>query len=143
MDRQWRIAKAEEAFYGKVNQSAQRKPPAQTQGSLTSSLAPPRQTFRNPLQPYWQQQQQQQQALSSRDPNTMDVDRNWAQRPPIKCYNCNKEGHMACDCKSQRSIRVMMQKEIRDAHKYLNEQEAVAKDAKEIKKKDDFPAATK
>ena len=49
---------------------------------------------------------------------------------------------MAQDCKSQRSIRVMMQKEIRDAHEYLNEQEAVAKDATEIKKKEDFPAIT-
>ena len=37
----------------------------------------------------------------------------------------------------------MTQKEIRDACEYLNEQEAVAKDAKEIKKKEDFPAATK
>ena len=50
---------------------------------------------------------------------------------------------MAHDCKVQRSIRVMMQKEIRDAHKYLDKQEAVAKDAKEIKKKEDFPATTK
>ena len=69
----------------------------------------------------------------------MDVDRNQVQCPPIKCY---KEGHMACDCKLQRSIRVMMQKEIRDAHKYLDEQEAAAKDAAEIKKKEDFPAIT-
>ena len=72
----------------------------------------------------------------------MDVDRSWAQCPPIKCYNCNKEGYMACDCKVQRSVRVMMQKEIRDAHKYLNKQEAAAKDATEIKKKEDFPAIT-
>ena len=111
-DRQWRIAKAEEAFYGKVNQSAPRNPPAQTQRASSSS-APPRQTFRNPLQPYWRQQQQQQpQASSSRDPNAMDVDRNRAQCPSIKCYNCNKEGHMAHDCKAQRSVRVMTQKEI-------------------------------
>ena len=142
-DRQWRIAKAEEAFYSKVNQSASRNPPAQTQRSSSSSSAPPRQTFRNPLQPYWQQQQQNQQASSLRDPNVMDVDRNRAQRPPVKCYNCNKEGHMARDCKSQRSIRVMMQKEIRDACEYSDKQEAAAKDAKEIKKKEDFPAATK
>ena len=137
-DRQWRIVKAEEASYGKVNQSAQRNPPAQTQRS-SSSLAPLRQTFRNPLLPYWWQQKKNQQASSSRDPNMMDIDRNWAQRPPVKCYNCNKEGHMACDCKVQRSVRVMMQKEIRDACEYLDEQEAVAKDAKEIKKKEDFP----
>ena len=105
-DCQWRIAKAEEAFYGKVNQSALRNPPAQTQRQSSSSSALLRQTFRNLLQPYWwQQQQQNQQASSSRDPNVMDVDRNQAQCPPIKCYNCNKEGHMAHDCKSQRSIR--------------------------------------
>ena len=72
----------------------------------------------------------------------MDVDRNWAQHPPIKCYNCNKEGHMAHDCKAQRSVRVMTQKEIQDACEYLDEQEAVVKDAAEIKKKEDFPTIT-
>ena len=72
----------------------------------------------------------------------MDIDRSQAQHPPIKCYNCNKEGHMARDCKSQRSIRVMMQKEIQDAREYLDEQEAAAKDAEEIKKKEDFTIAT-
>ena len=36
----------------------------------------------------------------------------------------------------------MMQKEIRDAREYLDKQEAVAKDATEIKKKEDFPTAT-
>ena len=43
---------------------------------------------------------------------------------------------------NQRSIRVMTQKEIQDAHKYFNEQEAAVKDAAEIKKKEDFPAIT-
>ena len=37
----------------------------------------------------------------------------------------------------------MTQKEIRDARKYLNEQEAAAKDAEEIKKKEDFSTTTK
>ena len=127
-------------LYGKVNQSAPRKPSAQQ--SLSSSLALPRQTFRNSLQPYWQQQQQQQQASLSQDPNMMDIDRSQVQRPPIKCYNCNKKGHMAWDGKSQRSIRVMTQKKIWDACKYLNEQEAVAKDATEIRKKEDFSTVT-
>ena len=140
-DRQWRIARAKEAFYGKVNQSALRKPPAQqTSGSSSSSSALPRQTFKNLLQLYWQQQQQQQ-ALSSKDSNTMNINRNWAQHPQIKCYSCNKEGHMAHDCKLQRSIRVMTQKEIWNAWEYLDEQEAAVKDAAEIKKKEDFPAA--
>ena len=49
---------------------------------------------------------------------------------------------MAHDCKAQRSVRVMTQKEIQDACEYLNEQEAVAKDAAEIKKKEDFPVVT-
>ena len=33
----------------------------------------------------------------------------------------------------------MTQKEIQDAQEYLNKQEAAAKDAEEIKKKEDFP----
>ena len=37
----------------------------------------------------------------------------------------------------------MTQKEIQDAQEYLDEQEAAAKDAKEIKKKENFPATTK
>ena len=37
----------------------------------------------------------------------------------------------------------MTQKEIWDAHKYLDKQEAAAKDAEEIKKKEDFSATTK
>ena len=49
---------------------------------------------------------------------------------------------MAQDCKVQRSVRVMTQKEIQDAQEYLNKQEAVAKDAKEIKKKEDFSTTT-
>ena len=49
---------------------------------------------------------------------------------------------MARGCKAQRSVRVMTQKEIRDAQEYLNEQKAAAKDAKEIKKKEDFPTTT-
>ena len=73
----------------------------------------------------------------------MGIDRNQAQRPLIKCYNYNKEGHMAHNCKAQRSVRVMMQKEIWDAREYLDKQEAAAKDAEEIKKKEDFPTTTK
>ena len=49
---------------------------------------------------------------------------------------------MAQDCKGQRSVRVMMQKEIQDACEYLDEQKAAAKDAAEIKKKEDFTIAT-
>ena len=49
---------------------------------------------------------------------------------------------MAHDCKAQRSIRVMSQKGIRDAGEYLDEQEAAAKDAAEIKKKENFTNTT-
>ena len=66
MDCQWTVTRAKEAFYGKVNQSAQRKPPVTQQTSLPLLLlALPRQTFKNPLQPYWRQQQQQQQGSLS------------------------------------------------------------------------------
>ena len=70
MDHQWRVTRAKEAFYGKVNQNMQRKPPVPA-----SLSAPLRQTFRNPLQLYWQQQQQQQQSgMLLQDSNMMDVD---------------------------------------------------------------------
>ena len=45
---------------------------------------------------------------------------------------------MARDCKTQKSVRMMMQKEIQDVHEYFNEQEAMTKDYEEIEKKKDF-----
>ena len=70
MDHQWRVARAKEAFYGKVNQTAQRKPPVAQSGlsSLLSGLS--QQSFRNPLQPFWWPQQNN----SLHDSSMMNVD---------------------------------------------------------------------
>jgi hypothetical protein len=94
MDRQWRVAKTEEAFYGKVNGTV-RKPPQYGQGQKepqsgqgsSSQQGYQRQFFRNQAPP--QQAQRQNTGQPQRDPNAMDVDRNRAQRPPMKCFKCN------------------------------------------------------
>jgi len=106
-DHQWRVAKAEEAFYGKAN--AAKKP------SFQFTL--PKQELAKEWKPWqpsqWQQgnrnqaqfnQQHQYTPPTPKDPNAMDVDRNRQQRPSIKCFKCNKMGHMAQDCKTQLDI---------------------------------------
>ena len=106
MDHQWRITKAEEAFYSKVNQSALRKPPHNSQDHRCHRLR-------------WD-------------------------RPSGTCCshigssNSSNNKHHHCVIPMQ-----WMLTEIWDARKYLDKQEAAAKDAKEIKKKEDFSAATK
>jgi len=83
MDRQWKVAKTEETFYGKVNGTV-RKPPqygqqghGQEQGQASSSLQEnQRQFFRNQVLP--QHGQHQNTGQLQRDPNAMDVDRNQA-----------------------------------------------------------------
>jgi len=78
MDCQWKVAKTEEAFYGKVNGTV-RKPPqygqqGQGQGQASSSQGNQRQFFRNQEPP--QHGQRQNTGQLQRDPNAMDVDRN-------------------------------------------------------------------
>ena len=76
-----------------------------------------------------------------KDPNTMDVDRTQECRPPIKCYKCQKMGHMMKDCQAPFNICNMTYKELQD---HFEQAEAAKKDrdtirAKEQKKKD-FPS---
>ena len=107
IDRQWRISKAEEAFYGKTNQSsAARKPPQSQAGtprvqndSWSSYNSYGQEGYQN-----WNQQSGsvtvlcQDNRSGQKDPNAMDVDRMQECRPPVKCYKCQKMGHMMKDC---------------------------------------------
>ena len=45
IDRQWRITKAEEAFYGKANQSGAARKPPQSQAGTTLERNAPRQSY--------------------------------------------------------------------------------------------------
>jgi len=83
MDHQWKVARTEESFYGKVNGTV-RKPPqhsqqGQGQGQGQASLSQQgyqQQFFRNQMLPQYGQRQNTGQP--QRDPNAMDVDRNQA-----------------------------------------------------------------
>ena len=71
----------------------------------------------------------------------MDVDCTQEWRPPIKCYKCQKMGHMMKDCRAQFKIRNMTYEEL---HDHFEQAEAAKKDtdvirAKEQKEKD-FPS---
>ena len=137
MDRQWRVAKTEEAFYGKVNGTV-RKPPQYGQGQKEpqSRQGYQWQFFRNQAPP--QHGQRQNIGQPQRDPNAMDVDRSQARRPPMKCFKCNGLGHMAKDCRRQLDVRGMTYDEMAE---YF-EAAAAAKDHEELAKKKDFPAST-
>ena len=78
-----------------------------------------------------------------KDPNAMDVDRTQEQRPPIKCYKCQKLGHMMKDCKAPFNIWNMMYEELRD---HFDQAKVAKKDRDAIHAKEkaqqDFPAAT-
>ena len=78
-----------------------------------------------------------------KDPNVMDVDWTQEQRPLVKCYKCQKMGHMMKDCRTPFNIRNMTYKEL---HDHFEQAEVAKKDrdairAKEQKEKD-FPTAT-
>ena len=139
VDRQWRVAKAEEAFYNRANGSAAKKEadkpkeakpnqPCQNNGQYTCAWQP--RTFQIKPQATGNQQGN---AAGQKDPNAMDVDRsNWRKRPPIKCYNCQGTGHMARDCTQERKARQMTYAEMKD---YIEQQEALRKDKEESDRK--------
>ena len=81
--------------------------------------------------------------LGQKDPNAMDVDCTQEQRPPIKCYKCQKLGHMMKDCRAPFNIRTMTYKEL---HDHFDQAEVAKKDREAIHAKEkaqqDFPAAT-
>ena len=153
IDRQWWISKAEEAFYGKTNQSGAARKPPQSQAGMPGVRNDSQPSYNSYRQGGYQNQGQsstrsvmaprQDNRLEQKDPNTMDVDHTQEWRPLIKCYKCQKLGHMMKDCRAPFNIRNMMYKEL---HDHFEQAEAVKKDrdairAKEQKEKD-FPAAT-
>ena len=63
----------------------------------------------------------------------MDVDRTQERRPPIKCYKCQKMGHMMKDCIAPFNIRNMTYEELRD---HFEQAEAAKKDRDAIRAKE-------
>ena len=93
VDRQWRVAKAEEAFYNKANGSATKKEADKPKEAKPNQLRQSNGQYQCAWQPRTFQLgptptgNQQGNAPGQKDPNAMDVDRsNWGKRPPI----CNK-----------------------------------------------------
>jgi len=134
MDRQWKIAKTKETFYGKVNRTV-RKPPQygqQGQGygqekASSSQQGYQQQFFRNQVPP--QHGQHQNTGQPQRDPNAMDVDRNQARRPPLKCFKCNRLGHMARDCQRQLDVRGMTYDQMAEYFEEMNAAQRTAKNS--------------
>ena len=136
IDRQWRVAKAEEAFYNRANESATKKEtdksketrpnqPHQNNSQYTHAWQPRTFQLRPPAAG-----SNQGNATGQNNPNTMDVDiTNWGKRSPIKCYNCQGTGHMARNCRNERRARQMTYAEMKD---YIKQQEAQRKDKEEI-----------
>ena len=152
IDRQWRITKAEEAFYGKANQSGSVRKPLQNQAGTSSERNAPRSTYNNYGQGGYQNRSQpsgsvmaphQDNRSEQKDPNAMDVDRTQEWRPPIKCYKCQKLGHMMKDCRAPFNIRNMTYEELQE---HFDQAEAAKKDREAIHTKEkaqqDFPVTT-
>ena len=139
VDRQWRVAKAEEAFYNRANSSTTKKEtdkpketrpnqPRQGNGQYTKAWQP--RTFQLAPQGTGTNQGN---ATGQKDPNAMNVDwSNWGKRPPIKCYNCQGTEHMACDCQNKRKVRQMTYSQMKE---YIEQQEALKKDKEETDRK--------
>ena len=151
IDRQWRITKAEEAFYGKANQSGAVRKPPQSQASTLGVQNDSRQ-YNSYGQSGYQNRSQQSGSVTAlrqeykpgqKDPNAMDVDHTQERRPPIKYYKCQKMGHMMKDCRAPFNIRNMMYKELRN---HFKQAEAAKKDRDAIRVKEqkekDFPGTT-
>ena len=152
IDRQWRITKAEEAFYGKANQGGSVRKSPQSQAGTPRVQNDSQQSYNNYGQGGYQNRGQtssgsataprQDNRSGQKDSNAMDVDRTQEHRPSIKCYKCQKMGHMMKDCRAPFNIRNMTYEELRD---HFEQAEAAKKDrdairAKEQKEKD-FPGA--
>ena len=143
MDHQWRVVKAEEAFYTRTNQAQAAKKPQQQFGQESSAQGA-RPYFRSNAPTFPARPAAPAQPTVPKDPNAMDVDRGrqqpqQARRPLGKCFKCNGQGHYARDCRSKLDVRAMSYEEMRD---YFEQAEAARKDREEIRRKEDFVNAT-
>ena len=145
--------KAEEAFYGKANQSGSSRKPPSNQAGTPGVRNDSRTSYNNYGQGGYQNRSQtssgsamaphQDTRSGQKDPNAMDLNRTQERRPPIKCYKCQKLGHMMKDCRAPFNIRNMTYEELRD---HFDQTEMAKKDREAIHTKEkaqqDFPPAT-
>ena len=139
VDRQWRVAKAEEAFYSRANSSTAKKEADKPKETRPNQPRQNNRQYGRAWQPrtfQFRQEaagSQQGNAAGQKDPNAMDIDRsNWGKRPPVKCYNCQGTGHMARNCTNERKARQMTYAEMKD---YVEQQEAQRKDKEKVDRK--------
>jgi hypothetical protein len=110
LDRQWRQF---EKGKGSIR--------PQGQGRQSTTTRPQQQQQQGGQRPYQRPQWQPMApttTTSPRDTNAMDVDKNTATRPPVKCFKCGKLGHIARNCRDGLDIRAM---EYEDMEKYWKE----------------------
>ena len=62
----------------------------------------------------------------------MDVDQTQEQRPPVKCYKCQKLGHIMKDCCAPFKIQNITYEELQD---HFEQAEAAKKDQEAIRAK--------
>ena len=144
--------KAEEAFYGKANQGGSVRKPPQNQAGTPGVRNDSWQSYNNYGQGGYQNRNQTTRSATAprqdykpgqKDPNAMDVDCTQERRPPIKCYKCQKLGHMMKDCRAPFNIRNMTYEELRE---HFDQVKVAKKDREAIcmkeKAQQDFPIAT-
>ena len=153
IDQQWWITKAEEAFYGKANQSGAARKPQQSQAGTSGVRNDSQQSYNNNYGQGGYQNRNQSTGLvtvphqdyrsGQKDPNAMEVDWTQEQRPPVKCYKCQKLGHMMKDCCAPFNIRNTTYEELRE---HFDQAKVAKKDREAIctkeKAQQDFPATT-
>src|SRR5258707_13743684 len=77
------------------------KNPATSAAIPMHSAAPPPSTL-----PYTHSTPPVPSSKSAVDPQPMDLDHTKSKNPPWICYNCNKPGHIACNCPEPHVHRV-------------------------------------
>ena len=143
IDRQWRITKAEEAFYGKANQSGSSRKLLLNQTEMPGVWNDTWPSYNNSYGQGGYQNRGQTSSESATAPhqdyrsgqkdfNAMDVDRTQEHRTPVKCYKCQKLGHMMKDCHAPFNIWNMTYEEL---HDHFEQAEAAKKDRDAIRAK--------